>query len=475
MTDVRCPPSGIDPADWDATPATVQVVVLALLDQVHRLTAQVQALTAQIQQTSRNSSKPPSSDPPSAPPRPSAPTSPRTRGGQPDHPGTTRERRPPDQIVPCIPPQCPHCATLFASDLPDVAPPQWHQVWELPPIHVIVTEYQLHTVRCPTCAQSVTATLPPEASTGYGPRLTALVGHLHGTYHLSYRALSDLLGDLADLRLSLGSAVTCSQRVSTALVPIDAAIHTALQTGAVTYVDETGWKEAGRRRWLWVGVSAQASCFRITSSRGRVGLDVLLPADYTGIVVSDRWNAYNRYPAERRQLCWAHLQRTIRGLAEAGMPDSPWADAVLGHIRQLFTAWHAFRDGSLDRSGLQAALVPIQQALQVAVVDGLTRTWRKIHDLCHALTTWWDALWTFAQYDGVEPTNNTAERALRPAVIWRKQCFGTQSADGNRFVERLLSVVATCRQQGRNVWDFLTEAVTAAQTGASAPALLPTP
>lgn len=204
---------------------------------------------------------------------------------------------------------------------------------------------------------------------------------------MPYRQVTQFLDNLADVGMRLGSAVACAQRVSHALQPLDAAIHTHLQTVPVVHVDETGWKEAGRRRWLWVGVSVHATCFRITASRGRVGLDTLLPASYAGILVSDRWNASNRYPAPQRQGCWAHLQRTIRGLAEGGVPDSPWAEAVLGHVQQLFQAWHQFRDGTTDRAGLQTALVPIQQALQVAIADGQTRPWTKVQDLCHALST----------------------------------------------------------------------------------------
>jgi transposase len=358
--------------------------------------------------------------------------------------------------------------------LPDVAPPRVTQAWELPALRPQITDYVQHTVCCPTCAATVTAPAAPAAAAGYGPRLTALIGHLHGTYHLSYRAVADLLADVADLPIGLGSVVTSTTRVSAALAPIDTAIHTALQSAPAANVDETSWRSAHKRAWLWVATTAQASCFRVTTSRGRVGLDVLVTADYGGIIGSDRWSAYNRYPAEQRQLCWAHLARNVRALAEARMPESRWASDVLTQIDALFRAWHAFRDGRSDRAGLQAALLPIQQALQTALLRGTTCRWYKIAGLSQELRTWWDALWTFARHDGVEPTNNAAERALRPAVIWRKQCFGTQSDDGKCFIERILSVVMTCRQQGRNVWSFLTEAVSAASAGLPAPSLLPT-
>lgn len=461
-------PEGISAADWAATPASVRAFVA-------QLAARILALEARLNQTSQNSNKPPSSDPPSAPPRPPKTPRGRPRGGQPDHPGATRERREPNQIIPLHPTTCSQCATALPPSLPDAAPPRVTQVWDLPPITPIITDYVQHTVCCPTCAACVTADLPSDAGTGYGPRVTALVGHLHGTYHLSYRAIGDLLTDIADLPIGLGSIVTCTQRVSQAIAPLDAAIHTTVQTATVVNVDETSWREAGQRRWLWTGVTAQATSFRITASRGRAGLDALLPARFAGIIGSDRWNAYNRYAAHQRQLCWAHLTRNVRALAEGGMRDSPWAAEFLTHITDMFTIWHGFRAGVCDRAGLQTALQPIQQAMRAALADGRTRRWYKVAALSQEVLTWWDALWTFVTQPGVEPTNNAAERALRPAVIWRKQCFGTQSADGSRFVERILSVVTTCRQQGRNVWTMLTNAVQAAMTGQPAPSLLSTP
>lgn len=468
MDDIDTPPDGIPLADWLATPASVRLLVTVLL-------TRIQTFEQRLNQTSQTSSKPPSSDPPSAPPRPPATPRGRKAGGQPGHPGHTRPRREPDQIVPLRPTTCPTCQADLPSTLPDAAPPIVTQVWDVPPIRPVIIDYHQHTVICPCCQTRTTAAPAPAAATGYGARVTALVGHLHGTYHLRVRAIADLLADVADLPLSTGSVVASFLRVSTALIPIDAAIHTAVQTAPVVNVDETSWRETRQRCWLWTATTATVTTFRITASRGRAGLDAVLPADYGGIVGSDRWNAYNRYDDTRRQLCWAHLLRNVRALAEAHMPDSAWATALLGHIADLFAAWAPYRAGTTGRAGLATALAPIQQAIQTALADGLTRRWHKVGALSRELLAHWDALWTFATHDGVDPTNNAAERALRPAVIWRKQCFGTHSADGSRFVERIRSVVTTCRQQGRNVWQVLTEAVVATMTGHPPPSLLPAP
>ena len=469
------PVEGISAEDWAATPPSVRALVLIQSQQLAALTQRVLDLEQRLNLSSQNSSKPPSSDPPSAPPRPQKVPRGRQAGGQVGHQGNTRPHREPDEIVECHPTECPHCQSILAPDLPDVAPLIVTQVWELPLLRPIVTDYQQHTVCCPGCTARVTAPAPPDAATGYGSRVAALCGHLHGTYHLSYRAIADLLADIADLPIGLASVVSSCQRLSAALGPIDAALQTALQNEKVVNVDETGWREQGKRCWLWVATSANLTCFRISPGRGRAGLDLLLDVTYPGIVGSDRWNAYNRYSDEQRQLCWAHLLRNVRGLAEAGMRESSWADGLLEQIETLFRVWHRFRDGGLDRAGLQSEMTPIQQAIQQALHQGKSKNWHKIVTLSKELESHWEALWTFVSVEGVEPTNNRAERVLRPAVIWRKQCFGTQSAAGSRFVERILSVVTTCRQQKRNVWSFLTQALTAARAGLPAPALLLTP
>jgi transposase len=253
------------------------------------------------------------------------------------------------------------------------------------------------------------------------------------------------------------------------------AYRTAVHTAVVVHIDATSWREAGQRRWLQAATTNQVTSFRITTGRGRAGLDTLLPATFDGIVGSDRWNAYTRYPAVQRQLCWAHLTRNLRALAEGGMRDSPWARDLLPPVESMFIAWHTFRDGATTRAGVQTAMQPIQSTIRTALEDGRPRPWDNITAFSQEVLTWRDALWTVVTHPGVAPTNNAAERMLRPSVIWRKQGFGTQSADGSRFVERILSVVTTCRQQGRNVWNLLTDAVRASMTGHPAPTLLPTP
>jgi transposase len=466
------PPAEIAAEDWAATPASVRALVLVLLDRLRDL-------EARLNQHSANSSKPPSSDPPSAPPRPTKTPRGRPRGGQVGHVGATRPLIPPeqvDEIVPLYPDTCPRCQTALAPTLPEVLPLVRTQVWDIPPIQPSITEYQQHTLVCPTCQSRIQAPLPSHAPpTTFGPHATALAGLLHGRYRLSERETADFLAAVCGLPISLGSIASCCERVSTALAPIDAAVHALVQTQAVANIDETSWREENRRVWLWTMVTAGATCFRIAAGRGRTALQALLGEQFGGIVGSDRLKAYNILPDGRRQICWAHLLRNLRHLADYQHPDSWWAERMLAQVDGLFLAWHAYRNGLFDHVLLQQALVPIRSAMRELLTTGRAIRWYRIQGFSAELLTHWDALWTFSTTDGVEPTNNAAERALRPAVLWRKGCFGTQSVAGSRFVERVLTVTATCAQQGRKLFDLLVEALRAAWSGQPAPVLVSPP
>jgi transposase len=470
---------GITSEDWARTPASVQEAYRTLLDVVSNLEARVQLLEAQLRQTSRNSSKPPSSDPPSAPPPPSRVPRGRKRGAQAGHADQQRPLVPPeqaDQIVVLHPQQCPDCQTLLRADLPDAEPPQRHQVWELVPRLVQLTEYQRHIVDCPTCGQLLIARLPDDFPPGVcGPQLTALIGLLHGRYRLSTRETAAFLAEVAGVELSTGSIITSCTRVSDALAPVDAAIAEHIHNQDILWVDETSWREQQQRGWLWVAVSPRASCFRIESGRSQVALRRLLGDGYRGLVHSDRGSAYHLLPSAQRQLCWAHLVRNLQGLIDQQHSESPRAGGMLQLAHQLFAAWRWYRNGMFDQLALQQALIPVRLAMQERLEAGRRCGWDKLEGLCRDLLTHWEALWTFSRVEGMQPTNNVAERALRPAVVWRKSCFGTQSAVGSRFVERMLSVRATCAQQGRNLFAFLTEAVRAQFASQPAPSVFVSP
>jgi len=461
----------LPPAIWAATPYAAQALIVVLQERVREL-------EARLGQTSANSSQPPSSDPPQAPPRPKAPPSGRKRGGQPGHPGACRALLPVervDEVVRVVPEVCRHCERPFPTAADRRRGRVWrHQVVELLPLAVRVTEYQMAQRRCPTCGKHTRADLPAGVPwRPFGPRLTAVVALLSGRYRLSRREVRQLLQDLWQVRVSLGAVVRQEQAQSAALAPVVEEARAAVQQAAVVYMDETGWRQAQRRAWLWTIVTAGLTVFRIDRSRGGAVVDALLGVDFAGVVGSDRWSAYNRFPAERRALCWAHLKRHFQALVDRGGEAEPVGRWGLAEIERLFTFWHCFRTDELDRRELQRRLIPLQARLGRLLRRGQENPDRKAAALCRELTKWWPALWTFARVGGVEPTNNVSERALRPVVLWRKGSFGSDSEAGSRFAERVLTVAATCRQQRRSLLGFLVAAVEAALQGTARPSLLP--
>jgi transposase len=340
--------------------------------------------------------------------------------------------------VPCRPTACPDCQTVLGDDLPDALPVVRTQVWELPVIRPHVTEYQQHTVCCPSCQTLVWTDRPATAPPGaFGPRATALVSLLHGRYRLSDRETQNFLAVVCGLPIGLGSIPTCCDRMSTALAPIDASVHAHIQRQEVANIDETSWRVAGQRGWLWTMVTETATCFRIALSRGRTALLALLGDYFRGIVGSDRLKAYNVLPDQQRQLCWAHLIRNLRALADYQHPDSGWAERMLIQVEALFVAWHAYRNGLFDRAGLQQALIPVRTAMHDLLTQGQAIAWYRIQGFSADLLVHWDALWTFSTVEGVEPTNNRAERALRPAVLWRRVPSGRLFWDPERRRESL--------------------------------------
>ena len=460
----------LPPEIWDATPAAAQTLILTLQ-------ARVRELEARLGQTSANSSRPPSSDPPQAPVRPKAPPSGRKRGGQVGHRGAFRGLLPVeqvDEIVPVLPERCRRCEQPFPETTARSRARVWrHQVVELLPLAVRVTEYQMLAQRGSTCGKRTRADLPASVPRRpFGTRLTAVITLLSGRYRLSRREVRQLLQDLWEVKLSLGAVLRQEQAQSAALAPIVEEARAAVQQADVVNMDETGWRQEQRRAWLWTGVTAALTVFQIDRRRCGAVVDALLGADFAGVVGSDRWSAYSRFPAERRALCYAHLNRDFQALVDRGGEAAPVGRWGLAEIERLFALWHRFRAGEFEREELRRRLIPLQARLGRLLRRGQENPDRKAAALCRELTKWWPALWTFARVEGVEPTNNVSERTLRPVVLWRKGSFGSDSEAGSRFAERLLTVAATCRQQGRPLLDFLVAAGEAALQGSAPPSLL---
>jgi transposase len=339
---------------------------------------------------------------------------------------------------------------------------------------VEVTEYRVHTLVCEQCGGETSAELPAGVPpSAFGPRLQAMISLLSGRYHLSKRDAAEVMSDFFGAEVSLGSVPTLEQRTSAALKePVDEA-RAYVKSQPVVHLDETGWREANQRAWLWLVATPLVTVFFIRSSRGgAVAREILDPA-FTGIVVSDRWSAYNWLLTLLRQLCWAHLLRDFQAFVERGGPSQTLGEDLLAQARLIFDGWPKVRDGTLSHSAFQEKMQPVQVKVGELLRQGTDCAHPKTAATCRDILKREAALWTFVRVPGVEPTNNLAERLIRPGVLWRKRSFGTQSQAGSLFTERIMTVVTTLKQQQRHVLDYLVAACEAANEGKPAPSLLP--
>jgi transposase len=461
---------------WDLIPPAAQAALLALLAQLQKdLTAlrqQVADLTARLDQNSQNSSRPPSSDAPALKRRPPPEPSGRRRGGQPGHELHCRPLLPADEEIPRKPTACRRCGEALAGSDPQ---PLRHQVIELPPIKPVVTEYQLHRLVCPRCGTSTCATLPAGVPRGHqGPRLQATLAVLTGAYRLSKDQAQTLCADLFSVPICSGTICQLEQQTTAALAPVVEDLRQHIKTEHAN-LDETGWRQGGKRAWLWVAVTALVTVFHIARSRGGAVARGLLGPGLHWVVTSDRFSAYKWLPLQRRQLCWAHLRRDFQAMIDRHNRGSSIGQELLLFSDDVFHWWYRVRDGALRRSSLRTYIAEQRPWLRTLLEKGAVCGCAKTAGVCRELLNLEPALWTFVRVQGVEPTNNAAERALRHAVLWRKSSYGTASSKGSRYVAHILSVVATCRQQGRKVLDFVTACCQAHLQGRTPPSLLPTP
>jgi len=456
---------------------TLLLRVGELVEANRRLEARVCELEQRLSRSSRNSSLPPSQDPPSAPPRSGKPGSGRRPGGQAGHEGRNRRLLPlerVDELIEHWPERCQACARRFSEgERIDSASPHRHQVSELPPIAVRVSEHRLHRLRCPACAAETRAELPAEVPGGaFGPRLQAAVATLAVRNRVSRRDTVELARDLFGADLSIGAVDSTVQRAGEALAEPQARLHEQIRAAAAVNLDETGWRTAGGKRTLWGALTPTAAVFRIAPDRHQREAQALLGEHFRGIACSDRWWAYDYLDPERRQLCWSHLIRDFTAHSEGLAAQKHFGEAGLAIAGRLFDAWDEYRQAG-DRALLRERLEPLKHELRTLLEQAARKSTKtKYHRLFATnLLKRWPALWTFTHTDGVEPTNNHAERGLRGAVIYRKLSLGSQSHQGERTVERLLSASVTCRLQRRSLFAYLCDVLSAKIRGDPIPAL----
>jgi transposase len=462
----------ITPEQLAALPPEIQALVRAIIEHYEKQLAELKAELAGARKTPQNSSVPPSSQHPHAKPPTAKPRSNKKPGGQPGHPKHARALIPVEQcddVVSRKPDLCRRCGGQLGGNDPA---PLRHQVWELPEIQPLVTEYQLHRLCCSGCGATTCGQLPPGVPASQaGPRLVALTALLMGCFRQSKRRVALFLEQVLGQPCSPGWVVKLQKQATAALhAPYDQAVQ-QLPTQDQLGIDETPTKEGSAKAWLWGFVATTFTVFAIRTTRAATILGDLLTEQFSGVVNCDRAKMY--WCLGKLQWCWAHLKRDFQALIDD--PDHQvkrLGRDLMRPTKAMFRHWARYRDGTITRRGFERLMNPIRREVEALLLRGVFSGNGRLIGMCEELYDHREWLWTFVEVEGVEPTNNASERALRHAVIWRKLSFGTQSAHGSRFVETMLTVVETCRQQSRNAFAFITAAVQAHFAHQPAPSLV---
>ena len=449
-----------------------QATIRKLNSRVALLERELREARGEVPATARNSSLPPSANPPGAPkPVVKKPTG-RPTGAQRGHKGHGRKLLPVEQVAHIVqhrPTECGDCRAAIPPSVPGRVEARVQQAELLRPA-VEITEHQSIGCPCPKCGCISRGQIPASILRSVcGPRLSAAIGYLSARALVSRRGVEEALGVLLGMELSLGSVCAREKELSEALAGPYEQLKQEVREAAVKYVDETGWKRAAQ--WLWVAATTWTVVFLCSHARTYVVLQRLLGKKLHGWICSDRHGVYGKCPKKRRGLCWAHLKRDFQRLVDRGGASAKLGLEALAITREVFHRWRWFRRGRIGRCGLRRQLRPLRKQMRQLLQRGAASGIRKTAGLCRRLLALEGPMWRFAAVEGLEPTNNLAERMLRRAVIWRKKSFGSHSQGGCRFVERMLSVSVTLRLRGGDVLEYLASAVAAHREGRPAPAL----
>ena len=442
------------------------------------LGSRVDDLKEKTKTNSRNSSKPPSSDSHRPTKKKSTTTNPsskkKKKGAQKGHKGVGRTLEPEenaDKIENCFPTDACDCGCAVDINIGDY---NRKQQYEIPIIVPILTEYRLFSGKCGGCGKKHFGQLPegiPDSILGV--RAMAYASAFTGDYRVSRREVKRIFSDIFNLRVSLGSISNAENRVSLALKqPVDEAKE-YVQNADILHSDETSHKKSGIKQWLWVAVTNFITAFMISSSRSSASAKELMGELFDGILVSDRYSAYTWVDKTKRQFCWAHLIRDFIKISERQGVDKEIGELVLWNIKRMFLYWYRLKNEEISRIQFQIIMKHIKETIEKLLERGIKEGKPKTQGTCKKILKFKESLWTFVHNEGVDPTNNIAERSIRAYVLWRKGSFGTQSDRGNLFVERIMTVRATCKQQNRNFLQFLIDAIHSNLTSEAPPTLLP--
>lgn len=442
---------------------------------IDRLQQRIDELERRLGMNSGNSSQPPSTDgPEQTPVKAAKPASGRKRGGQPGHAKHSRRLIPTAECADVQhhrPQVCPDCETKLRGDDPD---PQRHQVTDLPSIQPIVVEHQVHTLTCRCCGRRCAGELPATVPRGaFGPQVVATVTLLTGLGRLSQRMIAQTLRDLFALDISDGQISRLQRIGRTALQAAHEEITADVRSSAAVNVDETGWREDGRKAWMWTVVGRRATLLAIRPHRARRVLRELLGEAFDGIVGSDRYSAYAHLDDELHPFCWAHLSRDFQAMIDRGGAAREVGGVLKSAGQELIHHWNRLRREEIVRATFDGHYRRLRGDILDALEQGTSCGEAKTAETCRRLLNECYSLFVFVHHEGVSPTNNAAEQALRKSVIYRKLSFGTESPTGSPTQSVILSVLETCRRLGRDALSYLQSAVKAHFHHQPAPQLLP--
>jgi hypothetical protein len=476
--------------DWEATPESIKLGLMFLLEERNKTKQRLEELEEKLNKNSQNSSIPPSKNGFKA--KADSKAKPKRKPLKLEKPREKQERKlylveECERVYEEKPSTCNSCGhelTGFDSQ------PERHQIVDLPIIKPVITEYRLHQLECEHCGEKTRASLPLGVSPKcYGARLAAFVAYLSGESRQSHRQIQKFLSQILNIEVARGTINRMRQEVSKAVEGATTEAKEWAKQQSVINCDETGFIQQNKdgknpkdlKAWLWVLVTPLVSVFIVTLSRSQEVAKQLIGESFSGYLGSDRYGSYSWVKTELRQLCWSHLLRDFQAISERPGVSQEIGKALLARGYRLFHWWHRVRDGTLSKELFVEAVELLKAGLHQELMSAslleigakektpLAKTVRT----CRRLLKVEDALWTFVYHSGVEPTNNSAERALRSAVIWRDLSFGSQSGAGSEFVARILTVNLTLKSQGRSILDFLTEAIVASRRGMKTPSLIP--
>jgi transposase len=453
--------------DKDAIIAEQARVICELKEEIKRLREEI----AGLKQNSSNSSRPPSSDGPEVVKSKRTNKRRKKRGAKKGHKANMRKLFPKEEVtrfIDMVPDACTcGCSELEKTD----QPPMRHQMVEIPPIKPDVTEYVQHIYRCKNCGEHIYKPLADDVKRNvFGPGVLSMVGILTGVINTSKRKALAFMNEALNIPMSLGGLTNCEAKISEALADTYDEVCGHLQSQEVAHADETGWSRGNNQKgWLWTLCCGTAAVFMIHASRGQAAARKLIDA-FAGTLVTDRWGGYNFF-GFARQICWAHLKRDFKAVSEAGGKLGKIGIELRWLTRKILRMRCCVRDGTLQWKTFQNRMPQLQEKVEKLLGDA-SREKGKLAGKCKKILSQKQWLWTFVRDVKVPPTNNLAERNVRPGVLWRKVSFGTQSERGARYVERVLTAGATCKMQCRSIIEYLRDACHAHQNGMPAPAII---